>query len=268
MRPNLITRTAAAACLLLALGSASATTAVYNDFSSTDGLTLNGDAAQAGSRLRLVPFLPAQSGTAFLNEALTLDAGTGFQTHFKFHVDTNAGDPTDGFAFLLQNDGAGVNALGAGGQGLGYVGLTPSVAVVFRGRNPNLIGVITGGTDPADLPIPFQPPGFFSAGESDFYNQPMNAWIDYDAGSTTLKVYLSDTDIQPGDAVMTASVDLFGTLGTQAYVGFSAGNGGSFGDQDILNWQFTTTPVPEAGTAGMLALGLLSLGLMRRRAAR
>ena len=67
---------------------------------------------------------------------------------------------------------------------------------------------------------------------------------------------------------MTTMVDLHGTLGMQAHVGFSAGNGGAYGDQDILSWQFSTSPVPEAGTAGMLALGLLSLGLLRRRAAR
>ena len=253
---------AAAGALLLAAGAASATTAVFNDFSSVSALTLNGNAAKVGNVLRLVPAEETQAGSAFLTEALNLTAGTGFQTHFGFRVTTDSGDPTDGFAFLLQ--GGGPTALGAAGQGLGYAGLSPSVAVVFRGRNPNLIGVITGGTDPADLDPAFQPPGYYSGVEGEFYNQEMNAWIDYEAASTTLRLYLSTSDTRPAAALMTASVDLFGHLGPQAHVGFSAGNGGAVGDQDILNWQFVTTPVPEAGSAAMLALGLLSLALLRR----
>ena len=119
---------------VLSAGEASATSFNYTDFSSTTGLTLNGDAAQAGNVLRLVPNADTKSGTAFLTAPISLDGTTGFSTAFEFNVATDTGNPTDGFTFLLQNDAAGVNALGAGGQGLGYVGLSPSVAVVFRGR--------------------------------------------------------------------------------------------------------------------------------------
>lgn len=250
--------------LVLAAGAASATTANYSDFTSTAGLTLNGDAAQAGNALRLVPNLMTQAGSTFLTTAVPLTAATGFSTAFKFNVNTNAGDPTDGFAFLLQADSMGASALGAAGQGLGYVGLAPSVAVVFRGRNPNLIGVITGGIDPADLAVPFQPAGFYTSTEGAFYNQDEFAWIDYDPGTTQLSVFLSTTNTKPGSAVMTTTVDVFDTLGAQAFVGFSAGNGGATGNQDILSWSFTSA-VPEPTTAGMLLLGIAALGWMRRR---
>lgn len=249
--------------LTLAQGTAYATSANYADFSSTAGLTLNGDAAQAGSVLRLVPNEESKAGTAFLSSAVSFDATTGFSTAFKFNVATDTGNPTDGFAFLLHNDAAGDTALGAGGQGLGYVGLSPSVAVVFRGRNPNLIGVITGGIDPDSLPTPFQPAGYYTGAEGEFYNQDEYAWIDYTPG--TLKVYLSATATKPGAALMTASVDIFGALGSQAYVGFGAGNGGAFGAQDIQSWSFATAPVPEPATAAMWALGLAVLPLLRRR---
>lgn len=50
-----------------------------------------------------------------------------------------------------------------------------------------------------------------------------------------------------------------------ADVGFSAGNGGAFGNQDILNWQFNAAPVPEPGAVGMLVMGLAVLDLVWRK---
>ena len=68
---------------------------------------------------------------------------------------------------------------------------------------------------------------------------------------------------------MSTTVDVLGTLGSQTYVGFSAGNGGAFGSQDILNWSFTST-VPEPSTIALLgaaAFGLLGYGLRRKQTA-
>jgi hypothetical protein len=223
------------------------------------GLTINPDASQAGNNLQLVPALVGQAGTAYLTTPIALDGSTGFSTSFEFLVVTDPGNPTDGFTFLLQNEG--VNEVGEGGQGSGYVGITPSVAVLFRGRGPSFIGVVTDGIDP----LPGAPPNATSFTQDAFYNQDEFAWIDYDPSTEILNVYLSPTDVEPALPAMSTTVDLYGTLGSQAYVGFSAGTGLGYGTNDILNWTFSSQEdVPEPATAGFLGLGLGALGILRR----
>jgi len=141
-----------------------------------------------------------------------------------------------------------------------------SVAVLFRGRGPAFIAVVTDGVDP--LPnYPQLPPGATTFTQDAFYNQDEFAWIDYNPLSSTLSVYLSTTSTKPGTPVMSTTVNVFGTVGSQAsWVGFSAGTGAGFGNNDILSWTFTSQDnVPEPATAGFFALGLAALGLLGRR---
>ncbi len=247
-------------CLLFATTTclANAATFIYSDFSDVSGLTLNGDAAQVGGNtLRLVPNLDSRAGTAYQTAPVPFTASTAFSTSFEFNVITDPGNPTDGFTFLLQN--LGVNALGAAGQGSGYVGIAPSVAVLFRGRGPAFIGVVANGVDP----LPSYPPGAMPHTEGDFYNQNEFAWIDYNPTTTLMSVFLSPTSTKPAVADMSTTINVAATLGSQAFVGFSAGTGGASGTNDILKWSFTSNPVPEPGTIGLLLVG--ALGVMGRR---
>jgi hypothetical protein len=49
------------------------------------------------------------------------------------------------------------------------------------------------------------------------------------------------------------------------FVGFGAGTGAAFGDNDILNWNFATTEVPEPATISALGLGIAGLTLFARK---
>lgn len=240
---------------------ANAAAFTYADFSDVSGLTINGDAAQVGSVLRVAPNASSKAGTAYRTAAVPFTTSTAFSTSFEFHVTTDTGNPTDGFTFLLQN--AGVNAVGGAGQGSGYAGISPSVAVLFRGRDPSFIGVVTDGVDP----LPLLPLGAKAHTEGDFYNKDQFVWIDYDPVTTALDVYLSDTATKPVLADMSTTIDVAGTVGSQAFVGFSAGTGGASGDNDILKWTFSSNEVPEPGTISLLLVGALGVMSRRRRSA-
>ena len=101
----------------------------FSDFSSTANLQLNGSAVKVNNILQLNPSLQNQAGSAWYT--LLQPVAGGFSTTFSFKI-TNPSNPTaDGIAFVVQNSGAGLQALGDGGGGLGYQGIPNSLAVEF-----------------------------------------------------------------------------------------------------------------------------------------
>ena len=101
----------------------------FSDFSSTANLQLNGSAAQVNNILQLNPSLQNQAGSAWYT--LLQPVAGGFSTTFSFKI-TNPSNPTaDGIAFVIQNSGAGLQALGDGGGGIGYQAIPNSLAVEF-----------------------------------------------------------------------------------------------------------------------------------------
>ena len=179
--------------------------------------------------------------------------------------------PSDGFAFVLQNDSRGTSAIGGGGAGLGYglmnnnqppsgspvlTAITPSAAAEFFLRNGNgAVNAETGGIiDPNS--------GITTGSVSLVSGDPIAVVLSYNG--TTLREILTDTN-NPSD-IYTASytVGLVGALGgNTAYIGFTGGTGGGYSTQTISNFTYSGT-VPEPAPLAVLALGGLGLLLLTR----
>jgi glucose/arabinose dehydrogenase len=214
----------------------------FSSFASTTGLQLNGSAAQVGSVLRLTPETVSQAGSAFFTTPLAIDGNTSFSTRFQFRLSGGQGTGgADGFVFMLQNSAAGVSSLGGIGGALGY-GAERSIAIEFdtyqngtTETGNNQISLLRNG-DPINAVVAVDSSIDLNNGA------PINTWIDYNAATDELRVFISSTTTKPTTATLTTTVDLAAIVGNQAYAGFSGGTGGLVNNQDIENWELTTTP--------------------------
>ena len=125
---------------------------VYNDFTTTTGITLNGSAAAVTNVsqqhvLRITPASLDQVGTAWYSTPLPM--AQGFSTTFQFRIGDTTSFNGDGFAFVIQNgsfcNGTSGNTANMGpgfpggacgvqsgeGGSLGYNTLTNSIAIEF-----------------------------------------------------------------------------------------------------------------------------------------
>jgi hypothetical protein len=151
--------------------------------------------------------------------------------------------PADGIAFVLRGPSSG--QLGADGGGLGYSGLSPSVAVEFdiyqNAGEPDANEVEVTRTDAGgQASLVTRNPGF------PLYGQPLYVWVDYAAGAHRLDVYVSPTTDRPAQPTTSAQVDLGGLLGAGAVAGFTAGTGGATAQQDVRSWTLTDATLPQS----------------------
>ena len=215
-----------------------------------NSMEVNGSAAMAGSVLRLTPDSGGQAGSAFINTPFAFNADSSFSTFFQFRISGVQGTgAADGLTFILQNSPAGIDALGGGGGSMGYgspTNITNSLAVEFdtyqngeyNDPNSNHIGVDTNG-NLTSLTTYSSPPDLNSG--SSLY-----AWVDYNGATNQLDVYINTTSAKPGSPVISQGVAIYSLVGSQVYVGFSAGSGAFYNIHDIEAWQLdVTTPEPE-----------------------
>ncbi|WP_040733886.1 putative Ig domain-containing protein, partial [Thiocapsa marina] len=224
----------------------------YPDFADVAGWQLNGAALATEGVLRLTPAAKLLAGSAFHATALDIDADTSFSARLDFRVH-GALDGADGLTFVVQ--GTAPTALGSLGTGLGYAGIPASLAVeidTFKSRNTadpdaNHLAVLLDGS------VAVQQAEFSPA--FDLQDGLLHTlWVDYDAPSGILAVYLAETPgTKPSAPVMSAALDLLGVVGPQAYVGFTAGTGGKVNNHDVEGFYFATAAAAPTNRAPLLS---------------
>lgn len=170
-----------------------------------------------------------------------------FQASFVY--EDSGGGGADGVGFVVQNDPRGTAALGLDGGALGYVSITPSVAL--------LMNIYSGASGGPGLMLGTNGVGAYipsgaSSGRSYQSTSPVN-FASGDPISVNL-LYLggvlqaSFTDLVYGYTFETQyAVNIPAMLGTNtAYVGITGSEGGVLSDQLVADFAFTPFPTVAA----------------------
>ena len=205
------------------------------DFSDSSEWQFNGVAEEATDGFMLTPCEGMKAGTVF--RKTPIDVAQGWLAAFAYSATTNGQSaPADGFAFMLQNQGA--TALGGEGGCLGGAvnesGRTvvkPAVAVTTKIYNSLQMGVYTNGVPLFKAEVP----GIDRL-------KPIAYTVTYDGARLAFR-------IEQGGVVFerTCDLDLVDVLGdAQAHVGFTAGTGGSVARQVVAGFRMSAAAETDA----------------------
>jgi hypothetical protein len=215
------------------------------------GWQLNGDAVNGGVAASISNnvFTPTD-GTAGENRAVWYGSRIyvgAFQASFTYQDVGGAG--ADGTAFVIQNQG--FTALGGGGGGLGYSGITPSVALLIDIYNAAAGGTYNNGGVLLDLngaavgtANPYYVPGAINIRTGN----PINVNIRYLGGILTAT--LTDT-VALTSFTTNVLIDIPTVVGTNgAIVGFTGSEGGVLSHQTVSNFIYTPITSLKATVSG------------------
>jgi hypothetical protein len=232
-------------------------------FASHGDLTPNGHATFVRSLAQLTKTF-GEAGSIFSNSAEDIRS---FENTFTFKLLPNAAFfKGDGITFTLQ--GNSPTAVGAGGGGLGYLGIPNSVAIKFdlwnnEGEGIDSTGLYTNGAPPTVPAINLTGIGI------DLHSNHVFG-VDMTYNGSLLDVKITDTATM-ASASQFYPIDISSFVGGDTeFVGFTGATGAQRAIQDIETWKFTSSvsAVPEPGSLTLLGIGALSLlghAKLRRR---
>jgi uncharacterized protein YidB (DUF937 family) len=200
-------------------------------FTSPANFSLVGGPTLAASALQLTDGGNFEAHAVWYSTPVNIQR---FGTDFTFQITPASAKASDGMTFTIQN--MGLNAHGGIGGALGYQGIKSSVAVKFdtfsnAGEGVNSTGFYSNGVAPTIPALDLTP-----SGVNLHSGHVMHAHLTYDG--TTLALTLTDTMT---NATFTGSqaVNIPATVGANtAFVGFTAGTGGTVSTQDVLSWTY------------------------------
>lgn len=248
----LIALACCAGALTTRASAARAATIEYPTFASVAGLSLNGDATQQGTALRLTPAELDKGGTAFSETEIQTTASFEAEFELLMHESNTTGSygPADGMGFVLEPGSAA--AVGAEGGDLGFAGITPSADVEYDIFDDYFYNP----PDPAVPYVSFMQDGnvleHLAESETplkfELYGAPAWSWVDYDAATQMLSVYAAPADTKPATPLFQYKVDLAEVLGSEyTYAGFTAGTGSGDAAQEVLSWSLTSSGTVRSG---------------------
>jgi len=183
---------------------------------------LNGAAQQTGDVCyQLTPDVPGQSGNIFSTDPI--DLTMPFTLSATYFVGCKDGNGADGIVFILAQNNT---SLGNGGGGIGYEGISPSIAVEvddyfnsnYNDPTADHLAIISNGSmdhgGPTNLAGPINLTNVEDCEEHCFF-------VDWNPASLTLTAVLDDEVITYTGNIVTS---IFGG-NNLVYYGFSAGTG-------------------------------------------
>jgi hypothetical protein len=180
-----------------------------------------------------------QANSIFFHDPVYVRAFKAFFTYY----DVN--DGADGVCFVLQNAAAGINAVGAGGGGMGVRGITNSVEVELDLYSENFAYDTNGLTHEAGGGFPAGNAEFQLLGTGDDVGAPgqtKDMTILYNGSVMTL-TWSNETSLATGTTNLNVGDITKNVGGSTAYVGFTGACGGIDDTQIVGAFQFIPLPM-------------------------
>jgi len=207
------------------------------DVATISSFKLNGSAVRTNDNmLRLTSFSEGGTGSGFWNSRISLGTDKSFSAYFTFQIDGACIGGGDGMAFVIKSSTAD---LGDGGSGLGYAGISPSIAVEFDTwgeLSGNHIAIVEDGK-PYEMHTAYAIPSFtLRCGTVG------HVWVDYNGVTDLFEVRLSTTTTRPAEVLVSATIDLATKFaGNNVFVGFTAGTGGATSNHYVQDFLFNNS---------------------------